>query len=112
MPITVVGLDGDDTLWHNETRFNITQGEFRELLHRHAPDAAVDEHLFQTEMKNLGLYGYGIKSFTLSMIETAIQLTEGRIPATDLDVILGWGKRMLIGAPSGPGKFVQPVTRL
>jgi putative hydrolase of the HAD superfamily len=95
MPITVVGLDGDDTLWHNETRFNITQGEFRELLHRHVPDADVDKHLFQTEMKNLGIYGYGIKSFTLSMIETAIQLTEGRIPAPDLEVILGWGKRML-----------------
>jgi putative hydrolase of the HAD superfamily len=96
MPITVVGLDGDDTLWHNETRFNITQGEFRELLHRHAPDADVDKHLFQTEMKNLGLYGYGIKSFTLSMIETAIELTKGRIPASDLEVILGWGKRMLM----------------
>ncbi len=96
MPITVVGLDGDDTLWHNETRFNITQGEFRELLHRHVPDADVDKHLFQTEMRNLGIYGYGIKSFTLSMIETAIQLTEGRIPATDLDVILGWGRQMLM----------------
>ena len=95
MPITVVGLDGDDTLWHNETRFNLTQGELRELLHRHVPDADVDRHLFETEMKNLGIYGYGIKSFTLSMIETAIQLTGGRIPASDLDVILGWGKRML-----------------
>jgi len=47
-------------------------------------------------MKNLGLYGYGIKAFTLSMIETAIQVTEGRIPAADLEVILGWGKRMLM----------------
>jgi putative hydrolase of the HAD superfamily len=95
MPVTVVGLDGDDTLWHNETRFNVTQGQFRELVHRHVPDADVDNQLFQTEMKNLGIYGYGIKSFTLSMIETAIQLTEGRIPASDLEVILGWGKRML-----------------
>src|SRR5258708_21811133 len=47
-------------------------------------------------MKNLGIYGYGIKSFTLSMIETAIQLTEGRIPASDLEEILSWGKRMLM----------------
>jgi len=108
MPVTVVGLDGDDTLWHNETRFNITQGEFRELLHRHVLDADVDKHLFQTEMKNLGLYGYGIKSFTLSMIETAIQLTEGRIPATDLDVILGWGKRMLM-QPTELLDGVQPA---
>jgi putative hydrolase of the HAD superfamily len=96
MPITVVGLDGDDTLWHNETRFNVTQGEFRELLHGHVPDADVDKHLAEAEMRNLGVYGYGVKSFTLSMIETAIQLTEGRIPASDLEVILGWGKRMLM----------------
>ena len=110
MPITVVGLDGDDTLWHNETRFNITQGEFRELLQRHAPDADVDEHLFQTEMKNLGLYGYGIKSFTLSMIETAIQMTKGRIPASDLEVILGWGKRMLT-QPTELLEGVEPALR-
>jgi putative hydrolase of the HAD superfamily len=96
MPITVVGLDGDDTLWHNETRFILTQTELRELLLRHVPDADVDAHLADVEMKNLGMYGYGIKAFTLSMIETAIQVTEGRIPAADLEVILGWGKRMLM----------------
>ena len=96
MPITVVGLDGDDTLWHNETRFNVTQGELRELLNRHVPDADVDRRLFETEMKNLAVYGYGVKSFTLSMIETAIDVTQGRIPAADLEVILGWGKRMLM----------------
>jgi putative hydrolase of the HAD superfamily len=96
MPITVVGLDGDDTLWHNETRFSVTQADLRDLLHRHVPDADVHAHLAEAEMRNLGMYGYGVKSFTLSMIETAIQLTEGRIPATDLEVILGWGKRMLM----------------
>jgi len=96
MPITVVGLDGDDTLWHNETRFNVTQGELRDLLRRHVPDADVDAHLSETEMTNLGIYGYGVKAFTLSMIETAIQVTRGKIPATDLEVILGWGKRMLM----------------
>lgn len=96
MPIRVLGFDGDDTLWHNETRFNMTQAQLRDLLHGHVPDADVDSHLFEVEMKNLGMYGYGVKSFTLSMLETAIQLTEGRIPATDLEVILGWGKRMLM----------------
>lgn len=96
MPITVVALDGDDTLWHNETRFNVTQGELRDLLRRHLPDADVDAHLAETEMKNLAMYGYGVKAFTLSMIETAIELTRGKIPATDLEVILGWGKRMLM----------------
>ncbi len=95
MPIKVVAFDGDDTLWHNETHFQLTQTEFRELLQRHVPDADVDARLFATEMANLGLYGYGIKSFTLSMLETAISVTEGMIPASDLEVILGWGKRML-----------------
>ncbi|HEY1456747.1 MAG TPA: HAD family hydrolase [Candidatus Dormibacteraeota bacterium] len=95
MPVRVVGFDGDDTLWHNETRFKLTQGEFRDLIRRHEPDADAEGHLAATEMKNLAVYGYGVKSFTLSMVETAIQLTEGRIPARDLDVILGWGKRML-----------------
>jgi putative hydrolase of the HAD superfamily len=96
MPIRVVGLDGDDTLWHNETRFNLTQNELRDLLRRHVPDADVHAHLAEMEMKNLGIYGYGVKAFTLSMIETAIQVTNGKIPASDLEVILGWGKRMLM----------------
>jgi putative hydrolase of the HAD superfamily len=94
--ITVLGLDGDDTLWHNENRFQLTQAELRELLQRHVPDADVERHLAETEMKNLGMYGYGVKAFTLSMIETAIELTQGKIPAGDLEVILSWGKRMLM----------------
>jgi len=95
MPIKVVAFDGDDTLWHNETHFHLTQQALRDLLLKHAPGADVERRLFATEMANLGLYGYGIKSFTLSMLETAIEVTEGKIPATDLAVILGWGKRML-----------------
>jgi putative hydrolase of the HAD superfamily len=96
MAITVVGLDGDDTLWHNETRFKLTQAELKELLLRHVPDADVERHLAEMEMKNLGIYGYGVKAFSLSMIETAIELTKGKIPAADIEVILGWGKRMLM----------------
>jgi putative hydrolase of the HAD superfamily len=95
MTIRVVGFDGDDTLWHNETRFHMTQTALRALLRSHVPDADVDSHLFEVEMRNLRLYGYGVKAFTLSMLETAIQVTEGRIPASDLEVILGWGKEML-----------------
>ncbi|HSS95139.1 MAG TPA: HAD family hydrolase, partial [Candidatus Dormibacteraeota bacterium] len=94
-----VAFDGDDTLWHNETRFHLTQTALRDLLRRHVPDADVDRHLADVEMRNLAIYGYGIKAFTLSMIETAIQVTEGRIPTSDLEVILGWGKRML-GEPT------------
>lgn len=96
MPVRVVGFDGDDTLWHSESHFEVTQGEFRDLLRRHVPDADIDRRLAEMEMKNLNVYGYGVKSFTLSMLETAIELTQGRIPAADLEVILGWGKRMLM----------------
>jgi len=110
MPVTVVGLDGDDTLWQNETRFILTQDEFRELLHRHVPEVDVDAHLDEVEMRNLGVYGYGVKSFTLSMIETAIEVTEGRIPAADLEVILGWGKRMLM-QPTELLDGVEPAVR-
>src|SRR5256885_8961414 len=95
MNVRVIGFDGDDTLWHSETRFHVTQGEFRDLLKRHVPEADVDSRLAAMELKNLSIYGYGVKSFTLSMLETAIALTGGRIPAADLEVILGWGKRML-----------------
>jgi putative hydrolase of the HAD superfamily len=95
MPIRVVAFDGDDTLWHNEGRFSLTQQALRDLIRSHVPDADVDRHLFEVEMKNLGMYGYGIKAFTLSMLQTAIELTDRRIPAADLEVILGWGKRML-----------------
>lgn len=95
MSIRVLAFDGDDTLWHNESRFNLTQTALRDLLRRHVPNADVDGHLFDVEMRNLSLYGYGVKAFTLSMLETAIELTDGRIPASDLQVILGWGKRML-----------------
>jgi putative hydrolase of the HAD superfamily len=95
MPLRVLAFDGDDTLWHNESRFHLTQQALRDLVRRHVPDADVEGHLFEVEMSNLGLYGYGVKAFTLSMLETAIKLTDGRIPAVDLQVILGWGKRML-----------------
>jgi putative hydrolase of the HAD superfamily len=99
LAIRYVAFDGDDTLWHNETRFHLTQTALRDLLRRHVPDADVDAHLSEVEMRNLALYGYGVKAFTLSMLETAMQVTDGRIPAADLEVILGWGKKML-GEPT------------
>ncbi len=105
MRIRYVGLDGDDTLWQNETRFQLTQTALRDLLRRHVPDADVDAHLAEVEMRNLRIYGYGVKAFTLSMIETAIQLTDRRIPAADLEVILGWGQKML----SAPTELLDGV---
>ena len=109
-----MGLDGDDTLWQNETRFQLTQTALRDLLRHHVPDADVDAHLAEVEMRNLRIYGYGVKAFTLSMIETAIQLTDRRIPAADLEVILGWGQKML-SAPTelldGVEAALQDVSR-
>jgi putative hydrolase of the HAD superfamily len=110
LPIRYVAFDGDDTLWHNETRFHLTQTALRDLLRRHVPDADVDSHLNGVELRNLGLYGYGVKAFTLSMLETAIQLTDGRIPTADLEVILGWGKKML-GEPTELLEGVEDALR-
>ena len=92
----VIGFDGDDTLWHNETIFSMTQARFRELLLRHAPEADVDARLLATERRNLAAFGYGIKGFMLSMVETAIDVTEGRIPARDISTILDFGRAMLL----------------
>ncbi len=112
MGIRVVGFDGDDTLWHSETRFKITQDEFRDLVHRHVPDVDVDARLAAVELQNLSIYGYGVKSFTLSMLETAIELTAGRIPTADLEVILGWGKDMLMKPTELLGGVEDTLKRL
>ncbi len=94
---SVIAFDGDDTLWRNEDQFSISQERFRNIIGAHVPldIAAVDTRLFETERRNLALYGYGVKSFVLSMIETAIELTGGAIPASDIRVLLGLGQEML-----------------
>lgn len=91
----MVAFDGDDTLWHNESIFSVTQGRFRELLGPYVDGADVDSLLFATETRNLAIFGYGVKSFTLSMIETAIELSDGRITAAEVQAILDAGKAML-----------------
>src|SRR5262245_45548448 len=90
----VVAFDGDDTLWHNETMFSTSQAEFRNVVTRHVElDLAhLDERLLATERRNLGVYGYGIKGFVLSMIETAIEVTDGRIPASDIEALMHLGR--------------------
>ena len=94
---SVIAFDGDDTLWRNEDQFSVSQERFRNIIGAHVPldIAAVDAQLFETERRNLALYGYGVKSFVLSMIETAIELTGGAIPASDIKVLLGLGQEML-----------------
>lgn len=95
MTITTIGLDADDTLWHNERFFHLTQARFIELLDDHADRAHLADRLLAAERRNLGHYGFGIKGFVLSMIETAIEVTEGRVPAAVIGQIIAAGQEML-----------------
>jgi putative hydrolase of the HAD superfamily len=95
MNITTVGLDADDTLWHNETIFRLTHDRFVSLLADHADRDTLEARLAETEKRNLRLYGYGVKGFTLSMIETAMELTGGEAPASVVREILAAGREML-----------------
>ncbi|MBE2275654.1 MAG: HAD family hydrolase [Rhodobacteraceae bacterium] len=93
--ITTIGFDADDTLWQNEAYFRLTQDRFADLLRDHAEPDHLNERLLAAERRNIGAYGFGVKGFTLSMIETAIEVTESRVPATVIAEILGAGRAML-----------------
>jgi putative hydrolase of the HAD superfamily len=95
MTITTVGLDADDTLWHNETLFRLTQDRFRALMADVAAPEVLDARLAAIERRNLSLYGYGVKGFTLSMIETAMELAGGEPPGRIVADILAAGREML-----------------
>jgi putative hydrolase of the HAD superfamily len=94
--VQVIAFDADDTLWHNETLFQATETQFAAMLARHHSEEWVRERLFATEMKNLAHFGYGIKGFILSMIETAIELTEERVSGAEIRRIIEWGHGMLL----------------
>jgi len=93
--LDLIAFDADDTLWHNEILYRGAQDKLKELLSSYANGETVDQRLYQTEMSNLQHYGYGIKSFTLSMIETAVELTKGKIQGTEIQKIIGFAKEML-----------------
>ncbi len=95
MPITLICLDADDTLWHNETFFRRTFGCFAELMAPHAPEEEVQRRLDEIEHRNLGAYGYGAKGFILSMLETAGELAGDALPAETVRRILALGRDML-----------------
>ena len=95
MTITTVGLDADDTLWHNETVFRLTQDRFYDLLSPHGDRPVLEARLAEVERRNLALYGYGVKGFTLSMIETAVEIMGGEAPAAVVREILAAGREML-----------------
>ncbi|MCB6179578.1 HAD family hydrolase [Rhodobacter sp. Har01] len=93
--ITTIGFDADDTLWQNEAYFRLTQDRFADLLAPYAAPDHLHDRLLAAERRNIGAYGFGVKGFTLSMIETAIEVTEGRVPAAVISELLGAGRAML-----------------
>ena len=95
MPLTTIGFDADDTLWQNEQFFRLTEKHFAALLADHGEAEHISARLLEAEKRNLAIYGFGIKGFTLSMIETAIEVTEGRVPASTIAEILAAGRDML-----------------
>jgi len=95
MDIKVVAFDADDTLWANEPYFLETEHKFCELLEDFLPQHSVSQELFRTEMQNLSLYGYGIKGFMLSMVETALRVSNKTLNLDIIEKTIGFGKELL-----------------
>jgi len=96
MRLTTIGFDADDTLWHNERFFRLTEERFAALLAEHGERGDLSARLLAAEKRNLKLYGFGIKGFILSMIETAIEVTGGKVPAATIEHIMEIGREMLV----------------
>ena len=92
--LTAIGFDADDTLWQNEQFFRLTERSFTELLADHGDSHHVSSRLLEAERRNLKTYGFGIKGFTLSMIETALEVTDGTVPQATIGKILALGHAM------------------
>jgi len=95
MDIKVIAFDADDTLWVNEPYFQETEKKFCDLLEDYLPHHSVAKELFKTEMDNLALYGYGVKGFMLSMIETALRVSNNTVNNTVLEKAIVYGKELL-----------------
>lgn len=93
--IKVIAFDADDTLWHNEHYFQQSEQKFCELLEAYLPQHTVQRELLKTEIENISLYGYGIKAFMLSMIETAIRISDGTVKVEVLEKMIAIGKELL-----------------
>ncbi len=95
MNIKVIAFDADDTLWINEPYFQETEHKFSELMEDYLPRHTTLRELLQVEVQNLTLYGYGIKGFILSMIETAMKISENTISLAAVEKIIDFGKALL-----------------
>lgn len=94
--IRTIAFDADDTLWVNEPIFTATQEKFKQIVAPFIENKNFDEQLYQTEIRNLSLFGYGIKGFMLSMIETAIEVSKGQISGSEIQKVIDLGKEMLL----------------
>ena len=95
-PVTTIGFDADDTLWQNLRFYGLSEERFTALLADYAEGPNLTDRINAVERRNLAIYGYGIKSFTLSLIETALEVTDGRLPAKTIEQILAIGREMLV----------------
>lgn len=95
MNIKVIAFDADDTLWVNEPYFRQTEEAFCNLLGEYASFHELERELLKMEIQNLALYGYGVKGFVLSMVETALRVSNNTISANMVEQILDLGKQML-----------------
>jgi putative hydrolase of the HAD superfamily len=93
--LSTIGFDADDTLWQNESFFRMTEQRFTELLSEHGEHQVISARLLEAERRNLRFYGFGVKGFTLSMIETALEVTGGQVSASVIAEILSFGRQML-----------------
>ncbi len=94
--LTTIGFDADDTLWQNQQFYDFTEIEFANLLSDHGDHAHISSRLLEVERRNLSFYGFGIKGFTLSMIDTAIEITNGTVSPKTIADILALGKEMTV----------------
>lgn len=90
-----IGFDADDTLWHNERFFQLTTRRFADMLGAHAGDAEIEARLLDVERRNLAVYGFGIKGYILSLIETALEVTDRQVPGAVIADIVALGQDML-----------------
>ena len=91
----LIAFDADDTLWHNETLYHEILSRFQELLAGYVDPQQLEAALFETEMRNLPYFGYGVKSYILSMIETAVQITGGTVRAEELGRLVDYARDMV-----------------
>tara|TARA_B100000287_G_scaffold152208_1_gene143889 strand:- start:2819 stop:3520 length:702 start_codon:yes stop_codon:yes gene_type:complete len=93
--ISTIGFDADDTLWESEVFFGEVEKKFSDLINSYGVEADIGKELYETEKRNLPKLGYGVKSFTISMVESAHHLTQGKISSGDMIEIVQWGKELL-----------------